>query len=61
MSKSGPEGPAMAVMKGKIAEAQEGREVTSTPSLERLAFDSTVIFLRTRCTSDSSLLRRDLT
>ena len=27
MSKSGPEGPAKAVIEGKIAEAKEGREV----------------------------------
>ena len=46
----------MAVMEGKIAEAQKGREVTSTLSLERLVFDSTVMFLRTPCMSDSSLL-----
>ena len=29
MSKSGPEGPAKAVMEGKMAEAKEGRDVST--------------------------------
>ena len=33
MSKSGPEGPARAVIEGKIAEALEGREVRHIASL----------------------------
>ena len=46
----------MAVMEGKITEAQKGREVISTLSLERLVLNSTVMLLRTPCMSDSSLL-----
>jgi len=36
MSKSGPEGPAKAVIEGKIAEAKEGREISDTSSGDRL-------------------------